>query len=295
MIEKSQMKTIRSCTMILLLFSALSIASVSALTSFSFGGKSGDWTEYALQDSLGLTGEYVRMEFLNVAGTDVTVNATIYTASLTESNKTTTIDLASQESQDDFTMDPWFNGRVYFIPGGLGTNDTVYLGQRFGFVTIVGETTVSYAGANRRVIYANFTSQGNNYVFYWDKQTGVLAEGAETFGVGFIDVLVSGTSMWSADFLWWLWIIVAIAIALGVLSSRKSVMKKLHRKSDAQASQSKVALFPLLPKGKVNRNVRVYLAGLTVTFISDWNVERAMDHGFKRFPVSMCKNIKTRR
>jgi hypothetical protein len=287
------MKTIQSCTMILLLFSALSIASVSALTNFSFGGKSGDWIEYALQDSFGLTGESVRMEFLRVAGTDVTVNAAIYTASWTEMNRTTTIDLASQASVDDFTLDPWFNVRVYFIPGGLGTGDSVYLGQRFGFITIVGETTLSYAGANRRVIYANFTYQGNNYVFYWDKQTGVLAEGTEVFGVGFIDVLVRGTNIWGADVLWWLWILVAIAIVFGVLSSRKNVMKKLRRKRDAQASQSKVALFPLLRKEKVNRNVRVYLAELTVTFILDWNVERAMDHGLKRFPVSMCKNIKT--
>ena len=239
------MKTIQASTMILVLFFALSIASVSALTNFSFGGKSGDWTEYELQNAFGLTGDqWVRMEFLNVAGTNVTVNATIYTGTLTEPSEIKTIDLASQDVQDDFRMDPWFNARTYFIPGGLGIGDSVYLGQEFGFRTIVGETTRSYAGANRRVIYANFTVEdvGNNYVFYWDKQTGVLTEGTETLGAGFIDVLVSQTNMWGPEVSWWLWIIIAIAIILGVLSSRKNIVKKLRRKRDAQPAFTKFVL-----------------------------------------------------
>lgn len=235
------MKAIQASTMILVLFLALSIASAAALTNFSFGGKSGDWTEYELQNAFSLTGDqWVRMEFLSVAGPNVTVNATIYTGTLAEPSEVKTIDLASQDVQDDFRMDPWFNARIYFIPGGLGIGDSVYLGQEFGFRTIVGETTRSYAGANRRVIYANFTVEdaGNNYVFYWDKQTGVLTEGIKTLGAGFIDVLVSQTNMWSPEVSWWLWIIIAIAITLGVLSSRKNIVKKLRRKRDAQPSQS---------------------------------------------------------
>jgi hypothetical protein len=140
-------------------------------------------------------------------------------------------------------MDPWFNARVYFIPGGLGIGDSVYLGQVLGFRTIVGETTRPYAGANRRVIYANFTADvGNNYVFYWDKQTGVLTEGTKVLGVGFTDVLVSQTNMWGPEVSWWLWIIIAIAVTLGVLSSRKSIIKKLRRKRDAQPTFTKFVL-----------------------------------------------------
>jgi hypothetical protein len=46
-------------------------------------------------------------------------------------------------------------------------------------------------------------------------------------------------------------------------------------------------------KGKVNRNVWVYLPAPTVTFISSQDVEKATKHGLKRFPNSMRKNLKT--
>ena len=229
------MKTIEASALILLLLFAASIVSVSAVTSFSFGGKSGDWIKYELQETFSLAGEQSEtIEFLNVTGTTVTVRATFYMGSL-PMNKTQTVDLTSQ---DDFSMAPWFNARVYFIPGGLDINDSIYLGEPFGNTTIVGETTGSYAGADRRVIYANFTTkQGNNYTFYWDKQTGVLTEGTMVLGTGFTDVLVSDTNMWSPEVPWWLWIvlwiIIIIVIALGVLSSKKSIMKRFRRKRDA--------------------------------------------------------------
>jgi len=239
------MKTIEASTIILLLFFALLAASVSALTSLSFGGKSGDWIEYGLQEPLSsASDQWERMEFLSVAGTNVTVRATVYTSTWTEMNETSTVDLTSQ---DDFSM-ALFNARVYFIPGGLGIGDSVYLGGGFGVRTITGETTRPYTGANRRVIYANFSQQGNNYVFYWDKQTGALTEGVKTFGIASNAVIVTGTSMWGTEFGWWLWIIIIIAIALGVLSSRKGFMKKLRKKRDAQPTLTKVSFFCLLFK-----------------------------------------------
>ncbi len=218
------MKGVEAGTIILMLFLAMSMANVSALTGLSFGGKSGDWIEYELQEAFGASGmQWERIEFLNVAETTVTVRVTVYTASLTEMNETEVIDL---KSRDDFSM-ALFTARVYFILGGLGTDDSVYLGQGFGNRTIAGETTRTYGGVDRRVIYANFTEQDNNYVFYWDKQTGVLTEGEMTSGNAFRAALVSGTNMWAGpEFPWWLWIIVAAVIALGVLFSRKSIVKK---------------------------------------------------------------------
>jgi hypothetical protein len=230
------MKTTLASIMILLLISTPLVAIGSALTNFSFGGKSGDWIEYGLQlYPFGSSEpvEWERTEFLSVAGTMVTVRVTVYTATLIETNETSTVDLASQ---DDFLM-RLFRIRVYFIPGGLGINDSVYLGDEFGArnYTIVGETTGSYVGAERRVIYANFSQQGRNYVFYWDKQTGVLTEGAMIVGGGALNaVFVTGTNMWGgAEYSLFIWIIIIIAIVLGVLTSRKNIMKKLHRKRDA--------------------------------------------------------------
>ena len=218
--------------MILLLVSSPLVASGSTLTNSSFGGKSGDWIEYGLQSTFGSSGqEWERTEFLSVAGTMVTVRVTVYTATWTETNETDTVDLASK---DDFSM-RLFRLRVYFIPGGLGINDSVYLGDEFPEnVTIVGETTGSYAGADRRVIYANFSQQGSNYIFYWDKQTGVLTEGAMIVGGGALNaVYVTGTNMWGTDYSLLLWIIIIIAITLGVLTSRKNILKKFQRKRDA--------------------------------------------------------------
>lgn len=248
--EKTEMKTVQASVMIVALLFALSLSGVSASTNLGFGGKSGDWTEYSLENGLVPSGEMLRMEFLNVAGTNVTVNATAYTTTFTEISEIKSIDLASNDSQNDFPLEPWFNARVYFIPAGLNVSDSVYLGQGFGAINITGDTTRSYAGADREVIYANFSQQEYNYVFYWDKQTGVLTEGIRSLGAGVTDVLISETSMWGWIVIWWIWILVAIAIALGILTSRKSVMKKLRRKPDAPPTKTKPTASFHFSKGK---------------------------------------------
>jgi len=236
------MKTSEASTMILLLLFVPTIVSALAPTNFSFGGKSGDWIEYNLQNVIGLSGnEMERMEFLNVSGTTVTFRATVYTSALTETNETYTLNLTSQE---DFLM-RFLSARVYFVPGRMGTGDSVYLGILFGARTILGETTRSYLGVDRRVIYANLSdSEGNNYVFYWDKETGVLAEGAKTYGSASYSVIVDATNMWASQIPLLIWISIIGAIALGVLSSRKTVVKKLRRKHDAQPILKNVTFFP---------------------------------------------------
>ena len=242
------MKTIIASTMILLLLLIPIIASGSALTTLGFGGKSGDWMEYNLQGAFSSSSEeQERIEFLNVSGTNVTVHATVYTPNLTEMDKTETFNLTTQ---DDFSL-KFLTARLYFIPGGLSQGDSVYLGSMLGTRNITGETTRSYAGTNRKVIYANFSDmEGSNYIFYWDKQTGVLTEGAKTLGIASEGVTVSATNMWGIELAWLLWISVIVAIALGVLSSRKSFMKKLRRKQDAQPPLTKVCPLAFTPQKK---------------------------------------------
>ena len=244
--------------MIVILIFALSIASVSALGSATFGGKSGDWIEYELQDEMQVaSGEpssyFARIDFLSVEGANVTVNATLYTSSSTISNETKTIDLTSQNANDDIMLEPMFNARVYFIPAGLNITDPVYLGQVFGTQNITGQTTSSYAGVDRTVVFTNFTLQGNNYYFYWDKQTGVLTEGLEYIGAVYTDVLVTDTNMWSPPIIWpvLLWVAIALAIVLGILSSRR-VSKKVARKGNTKPTLTKTNSFLSfrLPRGK---------------------------------------------
>ena len=243
------MKTIQACTLIIILFFAFSIASVSALGNSSFGGKSGDWAEYELQDEMQVeSGEssnyFARIDFLSVEGANVTVNATLYTSSFTISNETKTIDLTSQNANDDIMLEPMFNARVYFIPAELNITDPVYLGQVFGTQNITGQTTNSYAGADRTVVFTNFTLQGNNYYFYWDKQTGVLTEGLKYIGATYTDVLVTDTNMWSPPIIWpvLLWVAIALAIVLGILSSRR-ISKRAPRKGNTEPTLRKTNSF----------------------------------------------------
>lgn len=247
------MKTYIVGAMILLMLLTSTIASGSALTNIGFGGKSGDWIEYNLQNTISLQSEeQERLEFLTALGTNVTVHATS-TPSLTGMDITETIDLTTQ---DDFPM-RFLSARVYFIPGGLSQGDSVYLGSMFGTRNITSETARTYAGVGRRVINANFSdAEGSNYTLYWDKQTGVLTEGAKTLGIASEGVIMSATNMWGTELAWLLWISVIVAIALGVLSSRKGFMKKLRRKQDAQPPLTKVRplLFASQKGGKANRN-----------------------------------------
>jgi hypothetical protein len=241
------MKTIQACILIVILFFAFSIASVSALGSSSFGGKSGDWAEYEWQDEMQAeTGEssyFARIDFLSVEGANVTVNATLYT-STSSFNETKTIDLTSQNADDDIMLEPMFNARVYFIPAELNVTDPVYLGELYGTQNITGQTTNSYAGADRTVVFTNFTLQGSNYYFYWDKQTGVLTEGLKYIGAAYNDVLVTATNMWSPPILppVLLWVAIALAIVLGIYSSRR-ISKKAPRKGNTKPTLTKTNSF----------------------------------------------------
>ena len=235
------MKTIQACTLIAIILLGFSVAGVSALTNTTFGGKSGDWIEYGFTQTVGQTsnsepGEYVTMDFLSVEGANVTVNATVTSASsLTLWSETITIDLTSQ---DDVVIPQLFSARVYFIPAELNVNDSVYLGELFGTQNITGETSKSYAGADRTVIFTNLTLNDNNYFFYWDKRTGVLTDGLEYFGnatsvAAYSDVLASDTNMWSPPVIWpiLVWCAIVLAIVLGALSSRRNASKKARGKS----------------------------------------------------------------
>jgi len=168
-------------------------------------------------------------EFLSVVGTKVTIRVTIHMSPAIEINQTRTIDLSSD---DNFLDTIFFGVRVYLISSDLGVGVSVYLGE-FGNQTIVGEATGVVAGANRRLVYANFSRSGSLYTFYWDKQTGVLVEGTMTVGTVFKAVLTVATNMWSAEFVWWPWVIIIIILACGIIVSRKNISQKLRRKLSA--------------------------------------------------------------
>lgn len=218
------MRNVKTKIMFLLLCSVLM---VNASSNSGLGVKSEDWMKYDFQETVSTGGErWQTIEFLNVVGTSVTIRVTIHWSPGIETNQTRIIDLSTD---NNFLDTIFFGVRVYIIPSNLGAGAFIYLGE-FGNQTIAGEATGIVAGANRRLVYANFSQSGSLCTFYWDKQTGVLVEGTMTIGTVFKAVLTTETNMWSAEFVWWPWVIIIIIIVCSIIVSRKIVSQKLHRK-----------------------------------------------------------------
>ncbi|MEM2971454.1 MAG: hypothetical protein QW270_03415 [Candidatus Bathyarchaeia archaeon] len=193
------------------------MANVSAVSNSGLGVEGGDWIRYVVQEGASGVEYQQKMEFLNVTEMAVTANLTVYMSGGTAYSQQFTVDLASQE---DSQMTP-FSFRVYFIPVNLTNGESVYLGNEFANKTIDGEMTRAYAGADRRIVYSNFSQGGNQYTFYWDMETGVLVEGCMSSGVFYKDVLAVETNMWGkAEFEWWIFAMVITAVICGILTSK---------------------------------------------------------------------------
>ena len=239
------MGRIKTKIMFLLICFALMANALSSSNS-GLGVKSGDWVDYGFQETFSSGGEqWQTIEFLSVNGTIVTVRVTIHMSAGIENNQTETIDLSSS---DDFQT-IFFSFRVHIIPSDLGVGDSVYLGE-FGNQTIVGETTGTVAGADRKLVYSNFSLKENLYAenlytFYWDKETGVLAEGASGLGAVFKTVWIKETNIWFGEFVWWPWVIVIIAVVCIVIASRRNISQKLRRKANKEMGNQRDLLHHL--------------------------------------------------
>jgi hypothetical protein len=207
----------------------ITVAMTPAAACLSLGVKTGDWIEYDIQGSV--NPEYsLTVSFLNVTGTNLTIELTESTLIGAPLNYTENIDFSTNE---DFPIG-FLTARACLIPNGSETGDSVYLGTEFGNRTITSETTRSYAGADRIVVGCNFTNQLNQYVFYWDKQTGVLLEATMSHGTTSSSLSATDTNMWTGLSDWWLLPIIVGVIALGILSSRRKAVKKPDGKNSRE-------------------------------------------------------------
>lgn len=234
---KDRMGSIKTKIMFLLICFALMANALSSSNS-GLGVKSGDWVDYGFQETFSSGGEqWQTIEFLSVNGTIVTVRVTIHMSAGIENSQTETIDLSSS---DDFQT-IFFSLRVHIIFSDSEVGDSVYLGE-FGNQTIVGETIGTVAGADRKLVYSNFSLGGSLYTFYWDKETGVLAEGITVLGVVSKTVWIKETNMWLGEFVWWPWVIVIIAVVCIVVALRKNISQKLRRKANKENGELGIIL-----------------------------------------------------
>jgi len=178
------------------------------------GIKTGDWIKFEYT----ITGlpagqsypEWLQWEFLSVEGTIATVRATMHMSDGNEESATVPVDVVS-------------GGEVPGLLGGifsanLTTGDSVYI-TGYGNVTIEGEATRTYAGANRTVVYASFSQDAVQNTYYWDKLTGVVVEASSTYPDITATAKATETNMWEATTVrmpWWPWIIVAV-VAVGLV------------------------------------------------------------------------------
>jgi uncharacterized repeat protein (TIGR02543 family) len=177
------------------------------------GIKVGDWVKlkYTFTDwPSGQTyPEWLKFEFLDIEGTNATVQFTQRVSDGTQQSDTASIDIANIE-------DPLLAGIVIFA--NRTTGDPVYIAG-YGNVTIEDEAIRTYAGTNRTVVYASIWPTEAQVTYYWDKLTGVLVEVSSTSLDFTATAKATATNMWETTAIrmpWWPWIIVAV-VAVGLV------------------------------------------------------------------------------
>jgi hypothetical protein len=182
------------------------------------GVKAGDWikVEYKITGWPGGQSEpeWLKLEFLSVEGTTANVQVTMHMSDGTEQSDTVPVEVATGGGEA-------FGLSGFVISANLTTGDSFYI-TGYGNVAIEGETTRTYAGARRTVVYTSFSQYVAQFTYYWDKPTGVLVE-ASIIYTDYTDITATAkaieTNMWEATTVgmpWWPWIIVAVA-AVGLV------------------------------------------------------------------------------
>ncbi len=158
------------------------------------GVKAGDWIKVDYTISGWPAGqpypEWLKVEFLTVEGTNATIRVTMHMSDGTEQNATVPVDVVAGGQALGLSG--------FVIPANLTVGDTIFM-SGYGNVTIEGETTRTYAGASRTVVYASISQYGTQLTYYWDKQTGVLVESSGTSDGMTITAKATETNMWQPE------------------------------------------------------------------------------------------------
>jgi hypothetical protein len=139
------------------------------------------------------------------------------------------------------------SGGVPELPGivvsaNLTTGDSVHIAG-YGNATIEGEATEIYAGANRTVVYASFSQNETQFIYYWDKLTGVMVGKSSTSPGITATAKATETNMWEAitvQMPWWPWTIVAVvAVGLAIFFVRRRRAARTKAQSRRKAARKK--------------------------------------------------------
>ena len=196
------------------------VANFLAVGSGNVGIKAGDWIKLTYNT----TGwpasqpypEWLKLEFLSLNGTIADVQATVHISNGSEQSDSGPVDVASGSQV------PGLAGIL--ISANRTTGDSVYI-IGYGNVAIEGEATRTYAGTDRTAVYAGFSQNETQVIYYWDKLTGVMVEISSTSPGISGTVKATETNMWgdatvppSVGIPWWPWIVVGVAAAAAGLA-----------------------------------------------------------------------------
>jgi hypothetical protein len=142
------------------------------------GVKSGDWMKYdVVTEERNWTG-WIRFDIYEVEGTLMKFNMTMYSESFGYTYTTGQFNMSEMEAHTAYPNDVI---ETFVIPANLKPGDT-FRYYDLGSITIAGETSGTYLGASRSVIYATYTppsgipSEASRVDYKWDKTTGVVLE-----------------------------------------------------------------------------------------------------------------------
>jgi parallel beta-helix repeat protein len=207
------------------------------------GVKSGDWIKVDYTVTGAPSGTtlplWLKVEFLSVEGTNATARVTMRMSDGTEQNATVPVDVVTGGQALGLSG--------FVIPANATTGDSVYM-SGYGNVTVAGETTRSYAGASRTVVYASFSQYGTQLTYYWDKQTGVLVEATVVSGSMTATGKTTETNMWQAGPSGlpiepiYLYILAALAIIVAIGTAAFLVRRKRKPPEEVENSHSKLQL-----------------------------------------------------
>jgi hypothetical protein len=183
----------------LICFSTSPLCVFVAYSEVQLGVKSGDWMKYDIvTEELNWTG-WERFDIYEVEGTLMKFNATTYSESFGYIYQTGQFNMSEMEAYTAYPNDVI---KTIVIPANLKTGDT-FRYYDMGPITIAGETSSTYLGASRSVIYATYTpptgvsSEASRIDYKWDKITGIVLEFSALYPDGKTSTgKIAGTNIW---------------------------------------------------------------------------------------------------
>ncbi len=133
-----------------------------------------------------VTPTWMTFEVTTIAGTNATIQSTMYLSDGQELDATTSFDVVSGSSTG------------VLIPSNASVGDAVPIAG-YGMMIVEGETTAIYTGVRRTTVWARFSNATDSLVCVWDTSTGILLAQNSTKGEFTMQWKVRDTNIWQTQ------------------------------------------------------------------------------------------------